>query len=123
EWLAELAETTGADFCLPMTEAELSVLAAAGVSAFGATRILWAGPRAVKIGCDKLGTADFLREIGVPGPWTLAAEGDVIPPSLPCMFKPRRGSGSKAVFVCKTMEDVRFFQHRYPDGILQELLA
>jgi carbamoyl-phosphate synthase large subunit len=121
-WLAGFIADSGIDYCLPMSEAELSVLAAQGQDRVGDCRLLWAGCKMISIGCDKLATAEFLRSIGVPGPWTLAATEEAAPPSFPCIFKLRRSAGSKAVFVCQSAEEVHFFRRRYPDAVLQELL-
>ncbi len=122
EWLEGLAERCAADYCLPLSEAELGVLAIRSGDRVGPARLLWAGARAVKVGCDKLGTAGFLKEIGIPAPWTVAAEDEDRVPEYPCFFKLRRSAGSKAVFVCRSPEDVRFLRQRYPAAVLQEYL-
>ena len=121
-WLEQFIQTNQISYCLPMSEAELAVLARHGGARIGQAQLLWAGARIVLIGCDKLETAEFLKSIGAPAPWTLAATDDVEPPSFPCIFKLRHSAGSKAVFVCQSLEEVRFFRQRFPDAVLQEFL-
>jgi len=122
DWLQKFIETHGIDYCLAMSEAELSVLARNDSNQIGRARLLWAGGKMTLIGCDKLETANFLKSIGVPAPWTLAATEDVAPPSFPCIFKLRNSSGSKAVFRCSSIEEVHFYRTRYPAAVLQEFL-
>lgn len=121
-WLEQFVRTHQIDYCLPMSEAELVVLARRGDSRVGQAQLLWAGAKMVLIGCDKLATAEFIRSIGLPVPWTLAATGDVAPPTFPCIFKLRYSAGSKAVFLCNSIEEVTFFRQRFPEAVLQEHL-
>jgi len=121
-WLQAFVKKNEIDYCLPTSEAELKVLARRGGDEIGGARLLWAGPTAVSVGCDKLRTAEFIESAGVPAPWTLATSAEIMPASLPCLFKLRRSAGSKAVFVCNSIEEVRFFAARYPDSVVQEFL-
>jgi carbamoyl-phosphate synthase large subunit len=121
EWLAARVRDEGVDICVPMSEAELAFVAG-NPQVQALTRFAMPNPRAIEIGNDKLLTARFLGSIGCPAPWTLLADELDAGIELPCIFKPRRGAGSKGVFVCKTVEEVRFCRERFPDGILQQLL-
>jgi carbamoyl-phosphate synthase large subunit len=121
EWLAAHLQSQRVDICVPMSEVELSFVA--GKPELRAlARFAMPSARAIEVGNDKLLTARFLESIGCAAPWTLPAEELTADVSLPCIFKPRRGAGSKGVFICKSLEEVRFYRERYPDSILQELL-
>ncbi len=121
-WLAALVLRESVDLCVPTSEAELIHLAARGETAAGGCRFVMANARAIDVGSDKLRTAEFLAEAGITGPWTRPAETFDETTALPCIFKSRRGAGSKAVFVCETRDDVAFYRARYPSAIVQELL-
>ncbi len=120
-WLEDFVIRNEIDYCLPMSESELSVLAENGTNVIGHSKLIWAGATAIRIGCDKLHTADFIRSLDIPVPWTFAAESEPIP-CFPCIFKLRRSAGSKAVFLCNSAEEVNFFRTRTPDAIVQEYL-
>jgi carbamoyl-phosphate synthase large subunit len=123
EWLEALVEREGVDMVIPTPEAELVHLSRTRAGSVGGARLVMANARAVDIGSDKLRTADFLASIGVDGPWTVPAEAFDSDTVLPCIFKSRRGAGSKTVFVCRTADEVGFYRDRYPSAILQELLS
>lgn len=120
-WLEDFVARNGIDYCLPMSESELSVLAENGADAVGHAKLIWAGAMAIRIGCDKLHTADFIRSLDIPVPWTFTAEHSAIP-RFPCIFKLRHSAGSKAVFICNSEEEVSFFRTRNPDAVVQEYL-
>jgi carbamoyl-phosphate synthase large subunit len=122
DWLSDYVFRHDITYCLPMSEAELAVLAKNSEGRIGKAQLLWAGKRAIEIGCDKLNTADFIRSIGISVPWTLPATADVVPPAFPCIFKLRCSAGSKAVFVCNTIEEIHFYRERYPEAVIQEYL-
>jgi carbamoyl-phosphate synthase large subunit len=121
-WLTDYIKQNKIDYCIPLSEAELTVLAAANEDVLKATKLIWAGPKAILIGSDKLRTADFIKNIGVTAPWTMVANESSVPPNYPCIFKLRYSAGSKAVFICHNISDVKFFCKRYPDAVLQEYL-
>lgn len=121
-WLEAYVARHEITYCLPMSEAELAVLAKVYDGKIGQARLLWAGKKAIEIGCDKLSTAEFINSVGIPAPWTLAATADVAPPQFPCLFKLRRSAGSKAVFVCQNIDEIQFYRERYPEAVIQEYL-
>jgi carbamoyl-phosphate synthase large subunit len=121
DWLRQLIADEKIDICIPMSEAELSCLSRVDTGPLSVAMAM-VNARAIEIGNDKLGTADFLRSIGCPAPWTVPADGPGSDVALPCIFKPRRGAGSRSVFVCTTRRELDFYRERYPDGIFQELL-
>jgi carbamoyl-phosphate synthase large subunit len=119
-WLSELVSRERIDLCLPMSEAELLRLAETDPDT--PVRLLWAGQRAIRVGTDKLATSRFIRQLGLPGPWTIASADAEGAPAFPCIFKLRRGSGSKAVFLCSDAQDAMLLRDRFPDSVLQEFL-
>jgi carbamoyl-phosphate synthase large subunit len=121
-WLQATLAEFAADYFLPMSEAELSVVAQLGLMQVGAAQLVAAPVRAIRAAEDKLATAELLRSIGLPAPWS-AVEVDALgPEQFPCIYKPRRGSGSKAVYVCANGDEAKFFASRHPGGMFQELL-
>lgn len=122
EWLSDLIQKEQAALCIPMSEAELRFFLERRQENCGGVRLVMPSLRAIEIGTDKLETAVFLDSIGCPGPWTVAAEVRDDRVTLPCIFKPRRSSGSKTIFVCRTAEELAFYRERYVGGIFQELL-
>lgn len=120
--LKTIVKRDAIDIVIPMSEAELQLLASRGYSEIGGAGLLMANPLAIEVGADKLKTARFLESIGVPAPWTDLAENFLPHKHLPCIFKPRRGAGSKAVFRCDTVEEVEFYRQRHAEAIVQELL-
>jgi carbamoyl-phosphate synthase large subunit len=120
--LKALVNRAAIDLVIPMSEAELQLLASRGYSNIGGACLLMANQLAIEVGADKLKTAQFLESLGLPAPWTDLVENFLPQKHLPCIFKPRRGAGSKAVFRCETAEDVAFYRHRHADAIVQELL-
>lgn len=122
DWLIGFIKQNKIDYCFPLSEAELSVLAVASEEVQKTTKLIWAGSKAVLIGCDKFRTANFINSIGLIAPWTMVADESSVPPNYPCIFKLRYSAGSKVVFICNNISDVRFFCKRYPDAILQEYL-
>lgn len=121
-WIEAYVARHEITYCLPMSEAELAVLAKVSDGKIGQAQLLWAGKEAIGIGCDKLKTAEFISALGIPVPWTLPATADVAPPEFPCLFKLRHSAGSKAVFVCKTIDEIHFYRERYPEAVIQEYL-
>ena len=121
-WLGALIGRERVDLCVPTSEAELLHLAHRGRESFGDCRLVMANARAIEAGSDKLRTSELLASAGVPRPWTVPVEAFVETTPLPCIFKTRRGAGSKTVFVCRTARDVAFYREQHPSAVLQELL-
>ncbi|MBT9547231.1 MAG: ATP-grasp domain-containing protein [Candidatus Sericytochromatia bacterium] len=121
-FLFNLVKSERVDICIPMSEAELTLLAQFDPQQRPDLIWILANSKAIKIGSDKLETAQFLTEIGVPGPWSLDVNELSEHTPFPCIFKPRRSAGSKAIFICEGPDEVKFLRQRYVDGLLQELL-
>jgi carbamoyl-phosphate synthase large subunit len=120
--LKAIVNRGGIDLVIPTSEAELLILTSKGHRKVGGADLLMANRLAIEVGADKLKTAQFLESIGVPAPWTVLAEDFEPQQHLPCVFKPRRGAGSKAVFRCETVEEVEFYRHWHAGAIVQKLL-
>lgn len=120
-WLSATVVEEAVNMCLPLSEAELDFIHENELAEIGTVPVITPGFRALEIGNDKLLTAQFLSEIGLPGPWTIDAV-EARRPTLPCIYKPRRGAGSRAVFICRTDEESEFYSKHYPGGIFQQLL-
>jgi carbamoyl-phosphate synthase large subunit len=98
--LDQAAARHAADLILPMSEAELGRLLAAG--RIGSDpRLLTANAEAVAVGLDKLETFRRLDAGGVSVPRT-GIVGETEPVSLPCIIKLRRGQGSKGVVIAES---------------------
>jgi carbamoyl-phosphate synthase large subunit len=85
-------------------------------------------PDVVRIGSDKLYTADFLRDAGFPFPETVVstdAEGIerlIERYGFPLIAKPRAGFSSKNVFVVNSIAEVAAAATLVPDLIVQRYL-
>jgi carbamoyl-phosphate synthase large subunit len=69
---------------------------------------------------DKLEFADFLREIGVPGPATQAYDAALSPEHFPVYLKPRRGSGSVGTARIESRHSLHEAARGRSDLIVQE---
>lgn len=117
--LAALCRADAVDAVLPLSEVELARIYSGG---FDAVPVIGPGPDAVSIGSDKLATAEFVAQLGWRAPHTADA-ADLAGWSLfPCVYKLRRGSGSKVVQICATAEELAFFAARHPNGVAQEYI-
>jgi carbamoyl-phosphate synthase large subunit len=88
-------------------------------TAFGVP-VICANKAAMDVGFDKLRTAEFLKELGAPSPWTVPIAN--APLEIPCIVKDRTGSGSKTIAVVDDAMLVDYYRKRLPDGIWQERL-
>lgn len=85
-------------------------------------------PHVVSIGSDKLATADFLRDAGLPFPETCLAANDdaveqlVLRRGFPLIVKPRAGASSRNVFAVQSLEQLEAARVLVPDLVVQELL-
>lgn len=110
------------DFVFPLSEPELIYFMELGIKEIFDSQLIKANNRSIELGTDKLLTSHFLSSIGCPAPWTISANECDNNTQFPCIFKPRRGSGSKKVFICNNIKEAIFFNKKYPDCIVQELL-
>jgi len=80
----------------------------------------------VMIGYDKLLTAKFFSENGIPTPKTALFEkaADFLEDyDFPVIIKPRFGSASVGVCKCASPEEAKFYASRIPDPIIQTCLS
>lgn len=118
--LSDLVSQQKVDIVILTTEAELHYFLIHGVSIENCTFVM-PNNLAIEIGQDKLTTAKFLEENGFPFPKTKLIE-DSNPPFLPCIIKPRRGSGSKALHIVHDKETYSLLSKLLKDVICQEYL-
>ena len=120
--LSSFLQSESVDICLPTMELELLRILDSDVLKIGGAYLLMPSEAAVRVGTDKLKTAQFIAMIGLPVPWTIPVELLTAETHYPCIFKPRLGGGSKGVFVCNTESEAVFLKGRFPNSVLQELL-
>jgi carbamoyl-phosphate synthase large subunit len=82
----------------------------------------------VRIGSDKLKTANFLREVGLPSLKTVLATDEegldriITELGFPLIVKPRAGFSSRNVFVLNSREEIRAASRLIPELVVQEYL-
>jgi carbamoyl-phosphate synthase large subunit len=122
EGLERIVAAHGVDVIVPMSEAEIAVLLAAGrLGTFAGVPVLTANKLAIETGLDKYATFNRLaaHELGVP--WTRIV-GEAPPLALPCILKRRRGQGSKDLRLVTTEEEVEITRQTRAGDLWQELL-
>lgn len=121
--IEKIIEDHKVDGIWPLSEAEIAYWQPE-INRGAAPVVHWitAGQGVIEVAMDKLKTAEFISGIGLPAPWTVAAELQNEPIEYPCIFKPRRGAGSKTVFICRDSADAAYLSRRYPGSIYQQLL-
>ena len=118
--LFSVIEKYEVDIVIPMSESELDVLFPDLYKELGAIWIT-PGEYVIDVGLDKFSTAMSLEKLGLLAPWTVLSE-ESMPLDYPCIFKSRRGSGSRNVFKIEAPTDASALSDRFPGGIFQELL-
>jgi carbamoyl-phosphate synthase large subunit len=122
EALERIIAAHGVDVIVPMSEAEIAVLLAAGhLETFAGVPVLAANRLAVETGLDKYATFSRLAEHALAVPWTRIV-GEAPPAALPCILKRRRGQGSKGLQLVRTEEEVEITRQTRADDLWQELL-
>lgn len=121
-WLSELIVSEGIELCIPMSEPELARVAPKVNENFVEADFIMPNAEAIRVGTDKLATAEFLCSIGCPVPWTIPGDAYDETTPLPCVFKPRQSSGSRSVVFCNTQQEALFCREKHPNGVFQELL-
>lgn len=121
--IEQLIKQFSIDVLLPMSEAELSILAKFNHK-IGNCIIAHCGKKGLDIGLDKFKTNQFLKSINAPFPWTIpAAKANLADVNLPCILKPNTGSGSKGIFIIENKTDFEYHQTKHPNSVFQELLT
>lgn len=118
--LTEIIRNNKIDIVIPMSEMEIRVLFANHLVEIDQVPLLMANRRSLEIGLDKLLTAEMLKSIGLPYPWTkVVSEGP--PKEIPCIIKSRFGSGSKDIGIIHK-ELLEYYSLNRQDSIWQEYL-
>lgn len=121
--LIAIIKTLDIDLFIPSSEAEIKVLINHNetLEVFLGSKVLIADPFTVNIALNKLSTANFLKDNGIDYPWTIKTENE-LPLSLPCIFKPISGQGSKGLEIIKDNVRAKELLNN-SDYIFQEHLA
>lgn len=127
KYFQELTRISGLmeiDLIVPTSESELRLFSEFDnfPIELGGIKVVTANLKALKIGFDKLATANFLQEKNLPHPWTRAVS-DGPPLSYPCILKSRYGAGSKEVFKVENSILMAAFSQIWPDSIWQEFVG
>jgi len=110
------------DFIIPVSEHELRLFAKTEIKSFISEKLIMASPTALEVGFDKLRTANFLLERGLPSPKTqiLNQAGDES--IFPVIAKSRTGSGSSKIELIENEDALLLIKKTNPDFIIQEYL-
>lgn len=115
-----LLESELIDIAIPLTESELAVINPV-MNKYKKTDWITTGRHVLKVGLDKLETAEALKAMGLSVPWTIASNSES-PKEYPCILKSRLGSGSRSIFIVENEADAIYLSKRNPESIYQELL-
>ena len=107
-------------YLIPTSETEIEAISN-HIDLFKDLHVIYPGTKSVENCLDKYITYKFLSSLGLPVPWTSTAQEN-IPDEYPCIFKNRKGAGSKVLFSVESKDEALFLANRYPEGIFQELL-
>lgn len=110
------------NFIIPVSEHELRLFAKEKVNSFIADRLIMASQKALEIGFDKLKTAEFLKERGLPFPETQMMEHAEKLTSFPVIAKSRTGSGSSKIEIVQDEAVLLLMKKTNPEFIVQEYL-
>ena len=105
--LESLVAEFDVDYLIPTSETEIEALSN-HIGLFKDTHVLYPGTKVVENCLDKYITNKFLSSLGLPVPWTSTAQ-DNVPAEYPCIFKGRKGAGSKVLFQVESAEEAYFF--------------
>lgn len=123
--LSDIVDSYDIDLILPISEPELRYHERYSVfddiCLNKKVKALTPNKKALEIGFDKLKTSLFLKEEGLPFPFTKEVQ-NVKNPKFPCILKDRLGSGSKQVLIIKEKKDWVFYTEKYKNFICQEFL-
>ncbi|TRZ50997.1 ATP-grasp domain-containing protein [bacterium] len=121
--LQKLVEDRSIDIIIPTSEPELRFFLKKQIikNIFNRPMIM-ANKKALEIGFDKLKTAQFLKDSGLPFPETVII-GDIKNVGFPVVLKSRDGSGSKQVVILNDKFDFQYYKRKHPEFIIQEYLG
>jgi carbamoyl-phosphate synthase large subunit len=110
------------DLILPVSEPELRFLSGRGIDKLFNRPVIKANEVSLKIGFDKLATANFLRDHELPYPNSIII-ADLVDPFFPIILKSRDGSGSKNLYIIADMEDFNYYSKKFPGFLAQEMIG
>lgn len=111
------------DFIIPVSEPELRFFSSNKIfNQISRAKMIIPSLSALEIGFDKLKTAQFLEDLGLPFPKTELITNKDHGIRFPLIVKARSGSGSKEVHKVLDKPAFDFFSSAYPDFIVQEFL-
>lgn len=121
ERMHEIIKKHSVELIIPTSEPELRFLSEQNIyESFNGIPMICANERAISIGFDKLLTANFLKSLDMPYPWTMIVK-DGPPKSIPCIIKSRQGAGSRDVNLVDK-ELVEYYSSNRQEYIWQEYL-
>lgn len=111
------------DLVMPVSEPELRYFSQLDMlDNIGNAKMITASKLAMEIGFDKLKTANFLKDAGLPFPLTYNIESVNSIEKYPVILKSKTGSGSSKVNLVDDYESFLFIKKNNPDYIVQEYL-
>lgn len=120
--LKEIVKKYNIDLIIPISEVELRFLSKNNINLIGNAKLILASSEALKIGFDKLNTANFLKSVNLPFPVTNSVMDIKKIEQFPVIMKSRTGSGSSNVFVVTDDDTFISIKNSNPDFIVQEFL-
>jgi len=116
----------GPQYYFPLNESELRLLS--GLSSkvledlFRETQIIWSGKRVLETFLDKESTMIFLDTIQLKRPKSYLSH-EFGSYRYPLIVKPRNSSGSKSLFLCNNLEEVKSSLAFVKNPIIQEFIS
>jgi carbamoyl-phosphate synthase large subunit len=107
------------NFFIPTSEQEIEVVNK-NLHLFKNYKVIFPGSKVVNNCIDKYITHEFLSSMNILTPWSSLKPSSLI--NYPCIFKSRKGAGSKVLFEVNDEEEANYLSNKYKNGIFQELL-
>ncbi len=118
----ELCEVESISALVPLTNKSIEFIAQYRHELESEGRRLWIPEnRAIEICHDKWKLFEFLNNEGFDTPLTFLPEKTEA--SFPLIAKPRRGEGSKNLFVLEDIDDLTFYTQKCPDHVFQQRIV
>lgn len=118
--IRELVSGNNISIIIPLSEPELAQFNSVDNRELAGAQIVMANAKSIHVGLNKIRTARFLEDSGLPYPWTKkVSDGD--PKDLPCIIKHPESQGGKSVNIVSE-NLVSYYIENFSDHIWQELL-